>query len=154
MENKTGVIIGRFQVPYLHLGHIYLISHALQKYNHVVILLGSLPNGKIDDRNPFDFHFRVQNINTIFNPGRTSIYKLTDVPGDDAKWSDNIDWLLEDFLNPVLLHSRDSFKDHYMGKHSTVEVPELPGYSGTNLRQSLSMENSDKRISRGEDGWG
>mgnify|MGYP006921386587 CR=1 FL=1 len=55
----------------------------------------------------------------------------------DKLWSETIDEILEKENNPVLLHSRDSFKDHYSGKYPVKEIPELPGYSGTKLREQL-----------------
>jgi len=135
---RTAVIIGRFQVPYLHLGHICLISHALQNYDKVIILLGTLPDNKIDDKNPFDFRHRFKCITDVFNPNRIGVTTLVDNPGNDKEWSDQIDEILVGYDDIVLLHSRDSFKDHYMGIHPTVEIPEVPGYSGTKLREQTT----------------
>lgn len=146
MESKTtAVIIGRFQVPYLHLGHIYLISHALQNYDKVVILLGCIDpkNGETDERNPYSIHYRLMVIDKVF-PHVEVVY-LYDKPGDDKKWSKQVDMLIEDYENPVLLHSRDSFVDHYMGRYPTKEVPELPGYSGTELRKQFSHAGVSKK---------
>jgi cytidyltransferase-like protein len=127
----TGVIIGRFQVPYLHLGHIYLISTALRDYDEVVILLGTTEEK--DERNPYSALERSEMIWKIFP--QVKIRMIRDYPGDDEMWSWFVDRRLAMFKNPVLLHSRDSFKDHYKGKYPLKEVPELPGYSGTELRK-------------------
>lgn len=133
----TGVIIGRFQVPHLHLGHIYLIAHSLHNYNDTIILLGCLPfeEGEVDERNPYTEKHRVDAIKRLFPHVR--MYPLYDKPGDDEKWSRQIDMLIKDEEDPVLLHSRDSFKDYYKGKYPTLEIPELPGFSGTKLREAL-----------------
>lgn len=134
MENATAVIIGRFQTPYLHLGHIYLISYALQNYSQVLILLGE--SEERNERNPYTVDQRIQTIERVFG-NRPDIGVLFDIPGNDQLWSENIDKILEKENKPVLLHSRDSFKDHYFGKYPLKEVPELPGYSGTELRKQL-----------------
>jgi cytidyltransferase-like protein len=134
----TGVIIGRFQVAKLHLGHIYLIATALQKYDKVVILLGTQPNK--DEQNPYSIFDRKCSIYEIFNPERLIISTIADVPGDDEEWSRNVDNKLKGFMFPILLHSRDSFKDFYKGGYPMMEIPELPGYSGTKLRQENKEE--------------
>lgn len=131
----TAVIIGRFQVPYLHLGHIYLISHALQNYDSVLILLGT-PE-VLDDRNPYSISHRMRIIEKIFG-NRPEVGVLFDIPESDEEWSKSIDTILDKERNPILLHSRDSFKSHYTGKYACIEVPELPGYSGTELRKQQS----------------
>jgi nicotinamide mononucleotide adenylyltransferase len=129
----TAVIVGRFQVPYLHLGHIYLISHCLQKFGTVGILLGTTLIR--DEKNPYSIEHREDIIHRIFPQIR--IYTLWDIPHDDKKWSISLNELcFAHFTSPYFLcHSRDSFKDHYKGTLDLYEVPELPGYSGTELRK-------------------
>lgn len=135
MEKKesTAVIIGRFQVPYLHLGHIYLISHALQNYDKVVVLMGTTEEK--DERNPYSALERSGVIWRVFP--QVNVRMIRDYPEDDEMWSYFVDRRASMFPNPVLLHSRDSFKDHYKGKYPLKEIPELPGYSGTKLREEV-----------------
>lgn len=132
-QKTTGAIIGRFQVPYLHLGHVHLISTALQQYDEVVILLGV--STEPDERNPYSVHERSEMIWRVFP--QVKIRMLVDYPGDDDMWSHFVDKRLGGFHNPTLLHSRDSFKDHYLGKYPLKEIDEIPGYSGTKLRQEV-----------------
>lgn len=149
MEKKeTAVIIGRFQTPYLHLGHIYLISTALQHYDKVVILLGM--SKEVDARNPYGPLERSEMIWRVFP--QVKIRLIGDQPGDDKTWSWFVDKRIENggFPNPVLLHSRDSFRDHYTGKYETREIPELPDYSGTKVRREL-QEEEDASIPLDED---
>lgn len=130
----TGIIIGRFQVPKLHLGHIYLISTALQECDEAVILLGCLggEDPTDDDKNPYTYYERIQVIRRVFP--QVSILYLFDRDTDE-KWSKEVDMLCEDYKDPILYHSRDSFISHYSGKLPSKEIPELPGYSGTQLRK-------------------
>lgn len=139
MEAQTAVIIGRFQVPYLHLGHIHLISHCLQRFGTVGILLGSTRNTR-DEKNPYSIEHRKDVIHRIFP--QIKIVPLYDIPESDDQWSKNIGTLCMENFNYrfVLCHSRDSFKDHYKGNIPLYEVPELAGYSGTKLREELKIE--------------
>lgn len=127
----TGVIIGRFQVPYLHLGHIHLITTALMENEEVVILLGYNTSKKPDNRNPYSVSERKMMIRKLFP--HIQIYPLIDRSSDE-EWSNDIDGICDILVNPILYHSRDSFKDSYKGIYPLKEVPELPGYSGTKLR--------------------
>ncbi len=133
----TGVIIGRFQVPRLHLGHIHLITTALQECDHVMILLGYQP--QIDARNPFSLEDRRKVIQKIFP--QVEVRAVKDHPGDDIRWSSEVDETCQLLHNPILYHSRDSFKGHYVGKVPTKEVPEVPGYSGTQVRAERDAMN-------------
>lgn len=133
----TGVIVGRFQVPYLHPGHLWLIATALRECREVVILLGSMPKREPGDpnliRNPYDYNTRYDMIHRIF-PSVT-IVPLWDEETDE-QWNRNLEWKLSAMSNPVLYHSRDSFKSSYTGRYPLVEVKEIEGYSGTKLREN------------------
>lgn len=142
--NMTGVIIGRFQVPYLHLGHIYLISNVLQKYGDCGILLGTSPNNTLDERNPFTIGHRREIIYRIFP--LVKVVPIYDIPNNDEKWSDIVDSLCQiHFGDVTLCHSRDSFKSCYKGSLPLDEFPELEGYSGTKLRKQHKPW-SDKEV--------
>jgi hypothetical protein len=47
------------------------------------------------------------------------------------------------YPNPILYHSRDSFKNHYVGRIPLKEVEEVPGYSGTKLRKTINHEEGN-----------
>jgi cytidyltransferase-like protein len=141
---KLGVIIGRFQVPWLHPGHLHLIATAIRECDHVLILLGS--SHKIDDRNPYNVPERVRMIRRIFP--QVMIETLWDIEGNDQSWSDSLDAWASIKRNQIsctesiLYHSRDSFKDFYKGNNKLREVEEVPGYSGTKLREDDSTRNT------------
>jgi cytidyltransferase-like protein len=147
----TGVIIGRFQVPHLHPGHIHLIASALQKFDRVIVLLGCA--NKVDERNLYSWMHRVEIIHKVFP--HVPVHLLHDM-NTDEEWSSQIDKILLALDKPTLVHSRDSFKDHYKGMFNTYEVEELKGYSGTELRKEkkydwnrrfhLSQKQIDKYI--------
>ncbi len=129
----TGIIIGRFQVPHLHKGHLHIIQQVLNQSTNVVIFLGCTLNK--DDRNPYNISHRKDII--WQRCPQLDIVTLWDRPTDE-EWSAIIDEEAEAYSEPVLFHSRDSFRDHYKGLLKLIEIDELPGYSGTKLRYNGS----------------
>ena len=131
-EKMTAVIIGRFQVPKLHPGHLYIIGESLQLFDKVVILLGTTTTK--DERNPYGMFQRTEMIRKVFP--HVQIDVVIDNQSDE-RWSIDIDTIVGTLKvgDPILVHSRDSFKDHYSGVYPLHELPELPGYSGTELRK-------------------
>lgn len=129
----TGIIIGRFQVPFLHPGHLHLIATSIRECDQTVILLGSRKD--IDARNPYGIEYRREMIQKIFP--HIEILPLWDVDGNDQEWSEQVDEIVQNYYpkHPILYYSRDSFKEHYVGRLPLKEVEEVPGYSGTKLRE-------------------
>lgn len=130
----TGIIIGRFQVPYLHPGHLHLIATALRECEAVIILLGTKEDHQPDDKNPYNIPDRVRMIQRIFPQVKIVIWM--DKPGNDQQWCNELDYYLGLHVEPVLYHSRDSFKEVYTGRYPLREVEEVPNYSGTQIRKS------------------
>lgn len=128
----TGVIVGRFQVPKLHLGHIHLITEALLQCDRVFIWLGICPVK--NKRNPYDFNTRRDMIQKLFP--QIEVGAIADC-SSDQEWSERLDNKISYLPDPHLFHSRDSFVSSYKGWYPTVEIPELKGYSGTQVRKSL-----------------
>lgn len=148
---KLGVIIGRFQTPYLHDGHKHLINSAMQENNQIMILLGSTFNDEKNERNPYSFEERIEMVRRDFP--NALIYKLSDVPNDNPKWSSNVDEIvhsimdIEGYDEAKLYHSRDSFKDFYSGSLETVEIKQIYDISATQIRESMKKLDSMSMIS-------
>lgn len=135
----TGVIIARFQTPYLHEGHKYLLNEIRSKHNKIIIVLGVTPV-KGSGRNPFDFYTRERMLKQ-FAP-ELIVLPLGDHP-DDHVWSERLDILLRNTFPQesfVLYGSRDCFIPYYSGTLPVVALPELGNHSATTIRD----ENADK----------
>ncbi|WP_276479481.1 NUDIX domain-containing protein [Paraflavitalea pollutisoli] len=135
----TGVIIARFQTPYLHEGHKYLLNEIRSKHNKIIIVLGVTPV-KGSGRNPFDFYTRERMLKQ-FAP-ELIVLPLGDHP-DDRIWSERLDNLLRNTFPQesfVLYGSRDCFIPYYSGSLAVVALPELGNHSATTIRD----ENADK----------
>jgi bifunctional NMN adenylyltransferase/nudix hydrolase len=140
--NKIGVIIARFQSPYLHEGHKSIIESVKQKHNTVVVVLGVSPV-RGSKRNPLNFHTRERMIKKEYTD--IVVLPLSDHPLD-KKWSQNLDILLTDTFPGsrfILYGSRDSFKSYYSGSNETVDLPENGDHSATTIREQISDKVMD-----------
>lgn len=135
----TGVIVARFQTPYLHEGHKYLINEIRSKHNKVVVVLGVSPV-KGSRRNPFDFYTR-EKLLKQYAP-ELVVLPLSDHPLDTV-WSQQLDKLLASTFPMemfMLYGSRGSFIPYYSGSLPVQALPELGDHSATVIRD----ENADK----------
>jgi bifunctional NMN adenylyltransferase/nudix hydrolase len=146
--NVTAVIIARFQTPYLHEGHRYLLDGIKARHHKVIVVLGVSPV-KGSKRNPFDFYTREKLLKTTYP--EFVILPLADHPFDEV-WSANLDeLLLNTFPNEefILYGSRDSFIPYYSGYLHAQELPERGDHSATVIRNEYAdkvMESKDFRL--------
>lgn len=145
-EADVGVIVGRFQVPYLHEGHGALIESVLARHKKVLILVGKTPGVLVTRDNPLDYHTRRLMINAAYPDA--VVMPLNDMPSDED-WSRAVDRQIDaafDGAESVLLYgSRDSFIPYYSGKWPTVELEQSHHWSGTAIRKMVSddVRNED-----------
>lgn len=141
---KLGVVIGRFQIPWLHEGHKHLINFAQNQSDDLLVLIGTtkaMPSRK----NPLDFPTREMIVKKSFP--EAIVAALPDHPSDTG-WSERIDRFIEQNFpshEVALFGSRNSFIDYYCGKFPVVKVPGISVPSGTVIRQNIS---NGKRINR------
>lgn len=83
---EVGVIIGRFQ-PF-HTGHVWLVKKALERFDKIIILIGS--SNITDEKNPWSLELRKKVILKFIEKEKISerILEVTDVIDvpDDDKW--------------------------------------------------------------------
>jgi bifunctional NMN adenylyltransferase/nudix hydrolase len=131
-----GVIIARFQTPYLHPGHVALIESVLSKHKRCVIVLGISP-ALGSKKNPLDFHTREKMIKKSFPD--VIVLPLADHPLDTA-WSANLDMLLTNTFphaSFTLYGGRKSFIEYYSGRNAVHELPSNGDFSATELREAI-----------------
>lgn len=134
MKKKTiGVIVGRFETPYLHQGHSYLFQVVSDVADTVCVVLGT-HGGNPTNRYPLDLETRKQMILTSFP--KAVILDIPDMPSNQ-KWSESLDKLLIDRFpeeDITIYGSRQSFLDCYSGKVRTMSIKPFKHYSGTQIR--------------------
>lgn len=152
MENKKyslGVIVGRFQVAFLHQGHMSLIKTALEECGKVVVFLG-VSEDKFTPKEPLPYAHREQTFKEQFKEevmtGRLSIVPLLDVPGSNDIWVGQLDTLISIFntASVMVYGSRDSFLSVYQkhgGAFNAKEVSPKVYISGTEMRKQISEDS-------------
>lgn len=142
MSKRIGVIVARFQVAKLHQGHLHLIDSVYKKSDEVVIILGDSPQR--DLKNPLSFGVRMGMVYQTYPD--CLVFKINDHP-INAVWSQNLDNLIETIAKDAevtLYGSRDSFQSCYSGKYPYEEIPELDGFSGTDMRNEITCKAFNK----------
>jgi hypothetical protein len=135
----TGVIIARFQVPELTIGHKAFIIKVLENFDRVAFVLGE-PAGKPDGMNPLTTELRTPML-TEWDP--VFIAPLKDVPHDNDRWSMNLDRLVAQASETyrigdvTLVGGRMSFIPSYRGTLPTKELPVWVGQNGTQVRENI-----------------
>lgn len=146
---KTGVVIGRFQTPYLHSGHLSLITHAIKNSDQVLILVGQSVK-RVTKNEPLNFKIRRQMISELFPS--VGVLPILDTKYDSV-WSKNVDAVIEAFCKGsevVLYGGRDSFLERYSGKFQSEKIPEIKDFSATNIRQGCaSYLSTSEQFTRG-----
>lgn len=143
---KTGVIVGRFQVPFLHDGHRELIEKVCQENDKVIIFIGCATETKTgrlikDEKNPFSSAFRSELISVTFPHFKNKIVFKTIMDVDsDLLWSINLNTVIHSEVNPnfiknvTLYGSRDCFLKSYLGPLPGKCIDTVGEFSGTEIR--------------------
>lgn len=131
-----GVIIGRFQTPYLHEGHLAVIEAARNSCDDILILIG-VTAATGTDKNPLDFETRKH----LFQ-FRCEVKPLHDMMSD-KDWSVQIDAIIDalGFKDATIYGGRDnSIEGYYFGRHKVKIVDEKGGKSATVLRKLAAKQ--------------
>lgn len=147
MKTKTevaevGVIVGRFQSPYLHEGHLEVIEKVVKNHPRVIIFLGLSPV-KCSKNNPLDFQTRKNMIEDVFD---VEVHYIEDTM-DDAVWSRKLDQQIARLIGPnqkaVLYGGRDSFIPHYKGNLPVIELIPSKFLSAREIRKNVGIRSKD-----------
>lgn len=139
---SLGVIVGRFQTPYLHAGHTALITHIMSKHQKVLIFLGCSP-ALGTKRDPMDFETRKSMVEdfVLSTSSKCSVQVLPVYDHeDDHTWSKKLDKTIKSYGSQALLYGgRDSFFPHYHGVFRTKLYQTKPSHAATDLRQQIAQ---------------
>lgn len=138
-NNKSiGVIVGRFQVPYLTEGHKEILDYVLSKgHEKNILFLGVPPTDvRCTKKNPIPYTARKQMVEEAY-PGKFTILYIKDVRSDEV-WSKALDSNILDITegarDVVLYGCRNSFIEHYCGQFQCEEYQQRLLVSGTDVR--------------------
>lgn len=134
---KVGIVVGRFQTPYLHEGHKYLINKVSEENDKVIIVIGVSPT-RVTTKNPLPLN-AVKNMMIMEYRRRVAFnkleFKFLEDKKSDKVWSQNLDALLPE--GSTLYGSRDSFIKYYCGKFPTKEIETSYKASATQIREDI-----------------
>lgn len=145
--SKLGVVIGRFQTPYLTKAHKNLITVAGESVDKLVIFVGCSPF-VYTKRNPLDFHTRAQLIHRgiLECPSLKKLFGLYNILPimdceSDSKWSKRVDDLIASLQHKgevILFGGEDSFKNVYTGVHKVQVVHCDSTERATDIRRKIA----------------
>ena len=143
MSKSWGIVIGRFQVPRLHAGHLELINRVAGE-NNLMFLVGVHPD-KPNIQNPLSFLARRQLLQEEYQDAL--ILPITDMR-EDKKWSENVDRVIRSAIGLApakIFVGRDSrVPKCYSGSYTVVELPgSQPHISSTKIRESISVTGNE-----------
>lgn len=146
-DYDVGVIVGRFQVDELHVGHRQLIEDVRSEHDKVIIFLGLAPVMNTIN-NPLDFETRKQMILAEYPD--VTVLGIKDVAENKA-WSQTLDARIGEVVSPtqsvVLYGGRESFIEDpitgepiYQGEYMTRELVSDVIVRGTDIRKRLAKQ--------------
>jgi bifunctional NMN adenylyltransferase/nudix hydrolase len=138
---KIGVIVGRFQTPYLTEGHKYLINKVIEKSDKCIVIAGSSP-AIFTSKNPLPVQCVTEMIQTEFPD--VIVSSLKDYM-DDGIWSKWLDERINSlgYGEVTLYGSRDSFIPYYSGVYKTEYIDDIPNISATSIRNKVKLVHSE-----------
>lgn len=150
MTKQIGVFIGRFQPP--HKIHKRIINEAIDKYDHLIIIIGS-KNSTLSLKNPFDDETRLKMIWKIIgvdNSYKASVRFARDSNYNFEKWIRDIDqivtfWCIDNLRGdePFKINLIGHFKDsgsywlNHFPQWNLDQVDYKSTINSTNIRRAF-----------------
>jgi bifunctional NMN adenylyltransferase/nudix hydrolase len=136
---KTNVVVGRFQTPELHEGHISLLEKAYKESDYSLIVILAVTSDTPSLKNPYQPAVRRHMIRSCNQFKVTTFATIKDYNSDHV-WSHHLDNIIDSLTyqhEVKIYHSRDSIKGHYFGKYPLVSVKSKTKISSTEIRNNV-----------------
>ena len=144
--DNVGVIIGRFQTPYLHPAHMELIREVAKENSELIILVG-VTDAIGTTINPLPFEVVKRMFRHVISVP-TMVLPIKDHPSDEF-WSQQVDKLISSvcYKKKVTLYGgRNSFIDSYDGQYKCKLVTSINNpISSSQIREDCSKEIIDSK---------
>lgn len=133
---KYGVVVGRFQTPYLTKGHHLLIDKVHKNHSGLIIFIGCTSVNPTK-RNPLNYEARKKMIEVSYP--NAIILPICDHVSD-SKWSEKLDYELDNIAlgSAVLYGGRDSFTSYYSGRYKVENIEPLGNFTATEIRNKTA----------------
>jgi bifunctional NMN adenylyltransferase/nudix hydrolase len=144
-EVEVGIIVGRFQCPFLHDGHLEILKHVVNSHPRVFVFLGQSPL-KCTQHDPLDFNTRRAMIEQAFP--EIEVHRIDDM-GNNERWTRELDRQIGLLIGPtqtvVLYGSRDSFIPAYSGRFKTTALTPSRHVSASEIRKAIGVRSKKTR---------
>ena len=146
---KVAATVGRFQTPYLHLGHRVLIKKLFALASERVVIYIGDTSMNPTERDQLPFKVRKDMIKDFIRvhvkaSHAVEIVQLKDNPFSDERWSETLSLSLRSrSADCVLVGGRDSFLNAYHGTVQTIEIPAIEDVSSTAIRAGIDIPSLD-----------
>lgn len=137
---KTSVVVGRFQTPELHEGHISLLEKAYNESDNNLIVILAVTEDTPSLKNPYNVGIRKSIIKESSKTYYVSTFATIKDYDSDHVWSHHLDNIIDSLTyghEVKIYHSRDSIKGHYFGKYPLVSVKAKAKLSSTEIRKKV-----------------
>ena len=139
---KVAVIVGRFQIPTLHVEHQRLLRTAYEKADKVLVFIGTRIVRSASDPLPFSMTSQVVQ---SAQSAAVEIHEVKDHKSNEI-WIENLKNKVNELTNPedeiFYYGSRDSFLKVLPEGTNIVEMISEVKISATDVRNSINYENS------------
>ena len=142
-SSKVGVVIGRFQLAELHVGHISLLMETARRHKDVLILLGCT-RAENSKKNPLDYETRRKMMLHLSKDFK--VQPLWNMPSD-KDWTKQVDNIVKKVYKNkkgILYGSRDNCLKHYSGKMKKVRITPVSDAKATDARKSIKSVDDPK----------
>jgi bifunctional NMN adenylyltransferase/nudix hydrolase len=143
---KVGVVVARFQAPFLHEGHRAVLNTAMQEMDETIVLLGCSDLDARTPENPLLYVQREAMVRSAYRDHSLRIMPLQNSKSNDD-WSKLLDILVFSTFPGCEAHiyiGRDSVvpKCYTTGKCKIRLVDEIAERSGSEIRASIAAESN------------
>lgn len=156
IKNKVGVIVGRFQSPFIHGGYKDLFEEVSKKCDSLMVFIGVSPLDGKSERHPLSFEYRRKALEDylLSNFSEQDLFIVRSIPDlfNVYAWSKLLDTLiiqgfvennLYDYYKNsevTLYGSRDSFS--YNGTFKKVILEPIQAISSTQIRNKIEQKST------------
>ena len=147
---RLGLVLGRFQI--FHKGHELIIDTALENCDKVLIFIGSSDKKDTFD-NPFDYEFRKEIIETIYDSDKIVIAPLPDLGvGNVPLWGDYVINSAKNIIGmpDVIIYGKEDKCESWYKNYNNLEFIRVDrkgiDISSTKLKQIILDNDYDNYL--------
>ncbi len=143
---KIGILIGRFQVPEPHEGHVFLINSILERVDKLIILIGS-SNKARSVKNPYTYRERINAISRHYgwSESRIEFAPINDYMYNDAQWMADVAATIEEMIFQVKGNELTQITMFGHFKEGNSYLKWFPQFKYENIDSEIEVSGTEMR---------